>query len=359
MKKILCVAGARPNFIKISPLLNEFRKYAGIEVKLVHTGQHYDYNMSKCFFEALEISDPDFFLDIGACSDVEQIAKVMLGMEQLLLKDSYDLVIVVGDVNSTLAAAVAANKLSIPVAHVEAGLRSFNMKMQEEVNRILTDRISTFLFTHSESANENLRREGMKDYLLAGNVMIDTLKQFEKKAEESTVLERLDLKRKEYALATIHRPENVDCPETLSEILDAINHINKTTKVVFSIHPRTQKRMKSFGLNDKLKNIKLIDPLNYIDFISLVNNSKLVLTDSGGLQEETSGLNIPCLTLRNETERPVTLSIGTNMLAGNKKSSILKAYEKISNREIRRKGGIPYWDGKASSRIVSFLVENL
>jgi len=314
--KIINVTGARPNMMKVAPLMEAMKKHRELKPVLIHTGQHYDEKMSKVFFDDLSMPEPDIYLGVGSGSHAEQTAKVMIEFEKILTSERPDMVVVVGDINSTMACAITAVKLHIPVAHVEAGLRSFDRTMPEEINRIVTDSVSDYLFTTSEDANENLKREGIPDEKIyfAGNVMIDTLLRHREKAQKSDIIKRLGLKERGYAVLTLHRPSNVDGKENFKRILDAILQIQKRIKIVFPIHPRTLKMIKGHGLFDfaeELKNLAVVEPLGYLEFLKLMTDAKFVLTDSGGIQEETTILNIPCLTLRENTERPVTVTEGT------------------------------------------------
>ncbi len=360
--KILSVVGTRPNFIKIAPLIKEIKKHPEIKHVLVHTGQHYDKEMSKLFFEDLEIPKPDINLGIGSASDITQTAKIMLELEKVVLNEKPDLAIVVGDVNSTLAAALAAAKCKVKVAHVESGLRSFDRTMPEELNRILTDHISDFLFTTEESANKNLANEGIdkSKVFFVGNVMIDSLLSHRKKANTSKILSKLNLKKNEYAVLTLHRPSNVDDKRLLEYVIDILDKIQQKIKVVFPVHPRTLKNIHKFKLDQKLKNQKnlvITEPLGYLDFLALMSNSKFVLTDSGGIQEETTVLGIPCITLRNNTERPITAEQGTNMLVSTDRDKIIGASNKLL-KGTHFKAKIPqFWDGKAAKRIVNTILK--
>lgn len=359
---ILCVVGARPNFIKIIPLLTAFSK-AGLDTTLIHTGQHYDYNMSEVFFRDLDIPQPNIHLGVGSQTHARQTAKIMVSIEKVLLERRPRLLLIVGDVNSSLACSLVGSKLHIPIAHVEAGLRSFNMKMPEEINRILIDRVSDYLFTPSEEAGINLMNEGIDKNRVfhVGNVMIDTLLQFKRRALSKDVLTDHGISRKDYAILTIHRPENVDEREPLKNILDAISMISRRLKIVFPIHPRTQKKVRFFGLSGYLKHssIKIVKPLGYLDFLNLVYNSRFTLTDSGGIQEETTMLDIPCLTLREETERPITILEGTNVIVGRDKAKIIKEAEKILKGKIKKTNGIKLWDGRSAGRIAAILKKDL
>lgn len=361
--KIVSVVGTRPNFIKIAPLINEMKKHSEIKHILVHTGQHYDKEMSKFFFDDLEIPKPDINLGIGSASDIAQTAKIMLEFEKVALKEKPDLVIVVGDVNSTLAAALAALKCNVKVAHVESGLRSFDRTMPEELNRILTDHISDFLFTTEESANKNLASEGIdkSKVFFVGNVMIDSLLSHKDKSKKSKILSKLNIKRKEYAVLTLHRPSNVDNKKSLEHIIGILNKIQQKIRIVFPVHPRTLKNITKFRLGKKLKNQKNIiitEPLGYLDFLALMSNSRFVLTDSGGIQEETTVLGIPCITMRNNTERPITVEQGTNVLVSTDRYKIIGASNKLLKR-INFKAKIPpFWDGKAAKRIVDVILKD-
>jgi len=365
MKTIL-VCGARPNMMKIAPLLRAIKEHnsqkqtCSITPLLVHTGQHYDYNMSKIFFQDLEIPDPDIYLGIGGGTQGEQTGKIIIEFEKIVNKEKPSLVVVVGDVNSTLAAALASVKLHIPVAHVEAGLRSFDRQMPEEINRILTDAISDYLFTPSRDGNENLRKEGIssKKIFFVGNVMVDSLLCARTKAEQSKMLQSLDLEKKEYALLTLHRPSNVDDKKNLRGIIEALIEISSYIPIIFPVHPRTKRNIIKFGLNKfmpKDNRIIVIEPLGYIDFLAIQMKAKFVVTDSGGIQEETTVLGIPCITVRSNTERPITITQGTNMLVGTNKEKIQEAALKIISGNLKR-GILPeLWDGRAAERIINIL----
>jgi UDP-N-acetylglucosamine 2-epimerase (non-hydrolysing) len=366
--KILLVAGARPNFMKIAPLVRKFRESGGgVKCKIVHTGQHYDYEMSKVFFEELDIPEPDSFLGAGSGTHAEQTAKVMIEFEKVCLIEKPDAVVVVGDVNSTVACSVTAKKLLMKVAHVEAGLRSGDRSMPEEINRIVTDSISDYLFVTENSGLENLKREGKQEdqIFFVGNTMIDTLinsleklktvthqKESESKAGES--------KKSDYAVITLHRPSNVDDKEKLRDILLALNAISDELETFFPIHPRTEKNIKVFGLTGLIDNshIHISPPKSYMEFLSLWKDATLVMTDSGGLQEETTALGIPCFTIRDNTERPITIEEGTNVLVGTTRDKILKEFNKFKNgnRKLGRRPEL--WDGKAADRIVRVLLES-
>lgn len=363
MKKIISVVGARPNFIKIAPIHSSFKKYKKeIEHLICHTGQHFDEKMSKIFFDELQMPKPDFYLGIGGGSHAEQTARIMIEFEKILIKENPDLIIVPGDVNSTLAASLVASKLHIPVAHVEAGLRSFDRKMPEEVNRVLTDHISEYLFVTEKSGLTNLENEGIdrSKVFFTGNVMIDSLVNFMSHIDSSNIIDKLSLEQGNYVLATFHRPSNVDEEENLSQLINAINEISKERKVVFPVHPRTRNNINEFGLSGKLSdNIIILDPIGYIDFLSLTKNAELVITDSGGIQEETTFLGIQCITVRDNTERPITSEIGTNHMIGTDFNKVVLAAESILAGQ-KKVGSIPeYWDGKASDRIVEIIYKSL
>lgn len=365
MKKIrvLNIVGARPNFMKIAPLMKEMKKDSRFSPSLVHTGQHYDTEMSHVFFEDLKLPKPDIYLGVGSGHHAKQTAKVMIELEKILLKTKPDLVIVVGDVNSTLAASLVVAKLHIPLAHIEAGLRSFDKTMPEEINRRVTDALSDYIFTTDQRANTNLLREGLpkSKIFFVGNVMIDTLKLLYPIATKRNTFKALKVKKKDYTLLTLHRPSNVDNKVILLKLLEAINTISQWMPIVFPIHPRTKARIKSFRLNRYLlnPNFKVIEPVGYIDFLNLMMNSKCVLTDSGGIQEETTVLKVPCLTLRENTERPITVFEGTNTLVGSDTDKVITLIRKII-RGTYKKGKIPrFWDGNASRRIMRILAKHL
>jgi UDP-N-acetylglucosamine 2-epimerase (non-hydrolysing) len=354
--------------MKISPLVRAMNAQPNIEHLLVHTGQHYDEKMSKSFFEDLDLPEPDINLGVGSGSHAEQTAKIMVAIEKVFLQEKPDLVIVVGDVNSTMACAITAKKLHIKVAHVEAGLRSHDMTMPEEINRLCTDVLSDYLFTTDNFANQNLLAEGVSQekVFFVGNVMIDTLMTHLDKAKGLDVGQRFGATRGNYVAMTMHRPANVDEREVLSRILEALQNIAQTLPIIFPIHPRTARMLRSFGLEDQVRplaesrnaitsGIWSCEPLGYLDFLNLYMNARFVLTDSGGLQEETTVLGIPCLTMRPNTERPITVSLGTNVVVGNTPDRILKSANDILSGNFK-KGQIPLkWDGKAGERIVDIL----
>ena len=361
--KVLLIAGARPNFMKIAPIYREAMRYKQVQCKIVHTGQHYDYEMSEAFFEDLEIPKPDFFLNAGSGSHAVQTAKIMVTFEELCQKEKPDLIIVVGDVNSTLACSVVAKKLLIEVAHVEAGLRSFDLTMPEEINRMVTDAISDYFFVTEESATANLIQEGKsKDRIhFVGNVMIDNLfYQVDKLAvdiPEHFETSKIKGKLKDYAFLTLHRPSNVDTRSGFCEITEALNTIADKLPILFPVHPRTKKMMDEFDLHLS-KNIFIFSPLAFKESLFLWKDARVVLTDSGGLQEETTALGVPCVTIRENTERPITIKMGTNILAGTKKESILKAFEEAIARPKDQFKVPPKWDGKAAERIWKILLKN-
>ncbi len=378
--KIISVVGARPNFMKIAPIyrvLEEKRK--NLEVKndsaktktffqppsiihkICHTGQHYDDKLSGVFFEEFGLPKPDFHLGVGSGSHAEQTAKIIIKFEKVLLKQEPDLVIVVGDVNSTIACSLTAVKLGVKVAHVEAGLRSFDRSMPEEINRILTDSISDYLFVTEKSGVDNLKREGIPDSKIhfVGHVMIDNLVHYLPIAENSNVLKRFKLNKNDYILVTLHRPSNVDFRERLEELINLLNRLSEKKKVILPIHPRTRKNISEFGLDKKIsENIIITDPIGYIDFIKLTKNSQLIITDSGGIQEESTYLGNQCITIRTSTERPVTVEIGTNHLVGDDlKKAEDTALSILSGS--KKSGKTPeLWDGKAANRIVEILMKD-
>lgn len=363
MIKAILVAGARPNFMKVAPIYAEMKRRPGeIVPEIVHTGQHYDAAMSDAFFHDLNLPRPDIYLGIGSASHAVQTARIMIAFEPVVLERRPDWVIVVGDVNSTIACALVCAKLGIRVAHVEAGLRSRDRTMPEEINRILTDAISDLLFTTSADANDNLAAEGVpaEKVRFVGNVMIDSLLEHLKISERSAIRSDLGLVEGEYAVVTLHRPSNVDEKETFAGIVSALMDVGQKLPVIFPVHPRTRSRIEEFGLEGPLtrSGVIMIDPLGYIDFIRLYSGARIVLTDSGGLQEETTMLGIPCLTLRENTERPVTIEIGTNMLVGTDRDRITAAVDGILRRprkDIRARIP-PLWDGKAAGRICNELL---
>lgn len=383
--KVINVVGARPNFVKIASIIRAIDKYNSIypnriDQILVHTGQHYDENMSRLFFLDLAIPKPDINLEVGSSSHAEQTAEIMTRFEKVCLNENPTHVLVVGDVNSTIACALVATKLGIKVIHVEAGLRSFDRSMPEEINRILTDAISDILFTSEESANANLNREGIspEKIFFVGNVMIDTLFEQREKANKSNILDCIGIKKEvisKYGVLTLHRPANVDDKEVFKEILEALKFIAVNIPIIFPIHPRTLQTINMYDLKDyftwELFNdiyahkeaitdgisndlINAIPPLGYLDFLHLLSNAAIVFTDSGGIQEETTVLGIPCITIRDNTERPITVSNGTNIIAGNRRENIIGSF--FSQLNHPKKTQLPpLWDGKAAERIVEIL----
>jgi UDP-N-acetylglucosamine 2-epimerase (non-hydrolysing) len=345
--KILHVVGARPNFMKAAPVLRALKSRQGTQQILVHTGQHYDKNLSDIFFQQLEIPQPDFNLEVGSGSHASQTAEIMRRFEPVILEQKPDVVVVYGDVNSTVAAALVCSKLLVPVAHVEAGLRSFDPTMPEEINRLVTDRLSDLLFTPSSDGDENLAKEGVAKEKIhcVGNVMIDTLINLLPIAERCP---KTGLPER-YALVTLHRPSNVDDSATLKRILHSLAEVSERLAVVFPAHPRTRQRIADFGI--QVEKLHLLDPVPYIEFLSLQRGATLVITDSGGIQEETTFLGIPCLTIRNNTERPVTVTLGTNVLVGQESERLSAELAKVLAGKAKRGTIPPLWDGHAGSRI--------
>lgn len=366
LMKVINVVGARPNFMKAAPVVEEMKRRASeFTPLLVHTGQHYDRRMSDAFFRDLSLPEPDVYLGVGSGSHAQQTAAVMTSFEPVLLNEKPDWVLVVGDVNSTLACALVAVKLGARVAHVEAGLRSRDRSMPEEINRILTDQLADLLLTPSEDADQNLLAEGIpaERIRFVGNVMIDSLFAHLKRAESSRVREELGLEARDYGVLTLHRPSNVDERETFKAILVALEEIAARLYIIFPVHPRTRARLGEFGLLDRVERnprLRLIDPLGYLDFLRLYSGARLVLTDSGGIQEETTALGIPCLTLRENTERPITVSMGTNRVVGTGTERILRAaFEALdqSHAAGSEKRLPPLWDGRTAPRILDALLE--
>lgn len=360
--KIANVVGARPNFMKIAPIIDEMKKHEQIEATLVHTGQHYDEKMSKFFFDDLGLPVPDVYLGVGSGGHGEQTGKVMIEFEKIMRGNKPDVVLVVGDVNSTIACSLVAVKMGIKVAHVEAGLRSYDRGMPEEINRVLTDQISDYLFLTERSAFVNLEREGIaaEKIHFVGNVMIDSLMKHREAAEQSNVLQDLKLESGKYGLITLHRPSNVDVKANLESILYALFQVQRDLPLVFPVHPRTRKQIELFGLQEQVSqapNLIWSDPLGYLDFLKLMAHSQLVITDSGGIQEETTVLGVPCITVRENTERPVTVTEGTNLVIGMSPQRIIEESFRILEGN-GKKGGVPeFWDGKAAERIVRILLD--
>lgn len=360
--------------MKMAPVHKELSKYKSkIKHLIIHTGQHYSRGMSDVFFSELELPNPDIHLGVGSKSHAEQKARIMVEFEKIIIKEKPDLVMVYGDVNSTTAASIVSSKIlseegrPVPVAHIESGLRSFDKSMPEEINRMITDILSEYLFVTEPSGVRNLRQEGIdeKKIFFVGNTMIDSLKFYLKKTAKSSILKELCISEKNYALATIHRPSNADSKVNLNKILNifkSINKINPETEIVFPVHPRTLKMIEKFGLRksfEEIKNLIITDPLGYLDFLKLTMNAKYVITDSGGIQEETTYLQIPCLTLRENTERPVTSEIGTNVICGLNERLITRKIREIESGKFK-KGRTPrLWDGEAAKRIVKILLKKI
>ena len=377
--KIVLVAGARPNFMKIAPIIKALKKLNStgkqIPWKLVHTGQHYDNTMSKIFFDELDIPEPDIYLEVGSASHAVQTATIMIAFEKVCLIEEPDTIVVVGDVNSTIACSMVAAKLGIKIAHVEAGLRSYDRTMPEEINRVLTDAISDYLFTSCEDANDNLEKEGIdkNKIFFVGNVMIDTLLAFKKKSEQSVIMQQLGLenssgKHRDFALLTLHRPGNVDNRENFVTLIKALKRASEKLPIIFPVHPRTRKQIETFNMgeyfnfcSDAMENpngIICVEPLSYLDFLHLMTHAKLIFTDSGGIQEETTILGVPCITLRENTERPVTITEGTNELAGTDPEKIDKYTADILRGTWKQCRTPKLWDGKAAERIINILKAN-
>ena len=378
--KLLSIAGARPNFMKLASISDAIEHYnnkkpiyytKSIEHIIVHTGQHYDHKMSKSFFEDLGIPKPAINLEVGSGTHAQQTAEIMKRFETVLLRETPDILLVVGDVNSTIACTLVAAKIQYPsehirnrpiIVHVEAGLRSFDKEMPEEINRILTDSLSDLLFVTEESAIENLQKEGCQSEKVhfVGNVMIDTLKRHLQKAKKSTIADELNINTP-FGLITLHRPSNVDHPELLQRLVECFIEISNNLKLIFPIHPRTKNNLDKFGLMpllDHAHNIILLDPLGYLDFLGLINRSVVLLTDSGGIQEETTYLGVPCITIRENTERPITVAEGTNYLIGTDTQKIIETVSLILDGKGKDSRIPMYWDGKAGDRIIKILAEN-
>jgi UDP-N-acetylglucosamine 2-epimerase (non-hydrolysing) len=368
MLRFAIVAGARPNFMKIAPILRHLDQRGGVQTTLIHTGQHYDRNLSDVFFEELRIRKPDISLGVGSGSHAQQTADVMIAIENVLLESAergepYDRLIVVGDVNSTMAAAIAATKLHVPVAHVEAGLRSFDRDMPEEINRLVTDSIADLLLCSEPAGVENLLHEGHERSCvhLVGNVMIDTLLTQVERAKNQSTLGRLGLRPNEYGVVTLHRPSNVDDKDTLAGLLSVLAEISDRMTLVFPVHPRTRARIDSFGLTSVLERspgLKLLGPQGYLDFLCLTSQARVIVTDSGGLQEESTALGVPCLTMRNTTERPITCDSGTGTLIGNDADMLRERLEAVLAGEYKLGICPELWDGNAAARITNVLLES-
>ena len=362
--KLINIVGARPNFMKIAPLMRELSYNNKIETILLHTGQHYDEKMSHLFFNELSIPQPQINLEVGSDTQAKQVAKIMERFDETCDDIKPDAILVVGDVNSTMACSLVASKRGIKIIHLEAGLRSFDREMPEEINRLVTDALADLLLTPSDDATDNLFKEGVAPTKIfkVGNIMIDTLYQYMPLAQQSKILDYMGLIPQSYSLITLHRPSNVDGVEQLSSILNTFCEISKKIKIVFPIHPRTNKNIDEFGLRnitDAHPNLILTEPLGYFDFQKLMLNSKFVLTDSGGVQEETTALKIPCMTLRKNTERPVTVWEGSNELIGNDMDKLLHYAEKAINNEWKESSIPDMWDGKTSERVVKVIEEQL
>jgi UDP-N-acetylglucosamine 2-epimerase (non-hydrolysing) len=362
MSLIINICGARPNFMKIAPLMRAYKKYPNITPMLVHTGQHYDANMSDLFFKQLDIPEPDINLEVGSGSHAVQTAEIMKRFEPVVLEHKPEWVVVVGDVNSTIACGLVAKKLGVKLAHVEAGLRSFDRTMPEEINRLLTDAISDLLLVSEPSGMTNLLREGIPKEKIhfVGNVMIDTLKANLEHARKTQILEKLGLTAQRYNVVTLHRPSNVDDPAIFGGIVTALEAIQADLPVVFPMHPRTLHNLEKLGFGERfagMKQLKVIEPLGYLEFLNLTANAAAVITDSGGIQEETTILGVPCLTVRENTERPVTITSGTNKLVGTDPERIIAAYRRSRSEKLVDPPVPEKWDGRAAERIVGVLAE--
>ncbi len=362
MKQLTLVVGARPNFMKAAPLIEAVRAKGRLAARLIHTGQHFDANMSQVFFTQLGMPQPDLYLDIHGGSQAEQVGRVILELDKEFSKQPPDMVVVFGDVNSTLAAAVAANKLGLPLAHVEAGLRSFDRGMPEEHNRIVTDMLADLLFTPSADADKNLRNEGMpaKRIFRVGNIMVDSLLRFKPAAEVLQAWKKFNVEPKRYGLVTLHRPSNVDEEKVLAGIVDALVEIQTETPLIFPVHPRSRERLANSNLLTKLQKsgAQMVDPIGYLEFLSLMTRARFMLTDSGGIQEESTVLGVPCLTARDNTERPITLEMGNNQLVGNSTEGILDGYRAMLDHAVTPRQP-ELWDGKTAGRIEAAVAEYL
>lgn len=360
INKIILVVGARPNFMKAAPVYRELVKVMPGGVKLCHTGQHYDERMSKVFFEELEMPKPDFYLGAGSGSHAQQTAKIMMEFEKVILNEKPYMVMVAGDVNSTIACALTAVKLGVKVAHIEAGLRSFDMRMPEEINRILTDRISDFLFVTEKSGIDNLLNEGVSrdKIFFTGNCMIDSVVKYLPKARSLDMRSAFSLDGEKYILVTLHRPSNVDNAENLKGIMNFLKETAKKRKVIFPVHPRTRKQIESAGIETNSTGLVMTEPFGYLEFLNLMDGAEVVLTDSGGIQEETTFLGVQCITLRENTERPVTVDIGTNHLVGESLTEAERVLNDILSGRIKQ-GKVPeLWDGFSSKRIVHSMIND-
>ncbi len=357
--KVLSVVGARPNFPKLAALNESFKPYPEIKHVIVHTGQHYDFTMSEQFFQDLKIPSPTHHLGIGSGSHAEQVGKTMMALEPVFLQERPDWIVVVGDVNATASSAMVAKKIGMRLAHVEAGLRSFDWGMPEEVNRVVTDRLSDLLLVSDPSGLDNLRAEGQEESRVhyVGNVMIDTLLRSVELAKGRPTLDEYGIEPGNYVIVTMHRPSNVDDPKKLVGWMNVLDNLAQTIPVVLPLHPRTKAKLDAAGFSPKSKNMKLGAQAGYLDMVGLLKNAKLVLTDSGGIQEETTALGIPCLTLRDNTERPITISEGTNTLVGSDPSKLAGFLDAAFNNPVSEKRP-KYWDGHAADRITKILLEN-
>jgi len=356
---IINVVGARPNFMKVAPLHRALEEAGGFTSQIVHTGQHYDEKMSDVFFRQLEMPEPDMYLGVGSGTHAQQTARVMTAFEEVVVDEEPDLVVVVGDVNSTLACALVATKLHVPVAHVEAGLRSGDRRMPEEINRVVTDSIADYLYVTEQSGVDNLRREGIGEekIFFVGNLMIDSLVHFREKAAQTSIMDELGLEPSSFALMTMHRPSNVDHAAGLRKLLDTMRGITEEWPLVFPMHPRTRNRFNEFGLDSQLQRLEdlvLLEPLGYLEFLRLMEQAAVVVTDSGGIQEETTFLQVPCLTLRDNTERPITVAMGTNELLPMEPNRIVRRVNEVAGA-VRSKQRPRLWDGQTAQRIVSLL----
>lgn len=362
--KIVHVVGARPNFMKVAPVIAALEKHRGISQSLIHTGQHYDAGMSDVFFVQLGLPQPDVNLGIGSGSHAVQTAQIMMRFEELMIDQPPDMVLVYGDVNSTVAAALVCAKLHIPIGHVEAGLRSFDRTMPEEINRLVTDQLASLLFTPSVEGNQNLAREGvdLKSVHLVGNVMIDTLVRLLPQARErwDMLPSELDLQISKwheapYALVTLHRPSNVDDEGGLVKIMSTLSRISEDLAIIFPVHPRTRKRLQTLGIGIEGSRVGVIDPISYLDFLALQQHATVVITDSGGIQEETTYLGVPCITVRENTERPVTVTMGTNVLVGQDMERLRREVAAVLSGNAKQGQVPPLWDGQASERIADVI----
>lgn len=356
--QILHVVGARPNFMKVAPVMAALASYHGVDQMLVHTGQHYDAAMSGIFFQQLGLPQPDINLEVGSGSHAVQTAEIMMRFDQVVAGSRPDLVLVYGDVNSTVAAALVSAKLGIRIGHVEAGLRSFDRTMPEEINRLVTDQLADLLFTPSADGNENLEREGVapEKIHLVGNVMIDTLMRLLPLAEKQDILQRLALQASGYGLVTLHRPSNVDEPAMLHQIMQTLFDISEEIPLIFPLHPRTRQHLRALSLQPATSNLQLVDPLGYLEFLALQRHARLVITDSGGIQEETTYLGVPCLTVRENTERPVTVTLGTNRLVGQDMQRLRAAAQDVLAGSAQAGQIPPLWDGQAGTRIAQVII---